>query len=156
MSDTPDLIRSRLDQMIGLRHLLAVLARRMPWQEIEASIAHRFANQVRAGKTLSDVGLFRSKVSVSVAGLSKAGRPRVPMRLMLSLLYLMHALNESDEGVVERLPETPTWQNISGLEYCEHRWPCDPSLLVRYRQLLGEAGVEELMAHTIDVAANLK
>ncbi|MCX7249935.1 MAG: hypothetical protein NTX37_00255 [Burkholderiales bacterium] len=38
MSDTADFFRSRLDQMIDLRHPLAVLASRMPWQEIEASV----------------------------------------------------------------------------------------------------------------------
>ena len=156
MSETADFFRARLDQMIDLHHPLAVLANRMPWQEIEASIAHRFAKQARAGKTLLDVDLFGSTVSVSGAGVSKAGRPRLPMRLMVSLLYLKHAFNESDEGVVERWAETPTWQYFSGLEYFEHRWPCDPSLLVRYRQLLGEAGVEELMARTINVAVNLK
>ena len=156
MSDTADFFRSRRDQMIDLRRPLAVLASRMPWQEIEASIAHRFAKQVRAGKTLSDMDLFGSTVSVIGAGVSKAGRPRLPMRLMVSLLYLKHAFNESEEGVVERWAETPTWQYFSGQEYFEHRWPCDPSLLVRYRQLLGEAGVEELMARTINVAGHLK
>jgi IS5 family transposase len=47
---TDDFFRNRLDQMIDLRHPLAVLANRMPWQEIEASLAHRFARQVRTGK----------------------------------------------------------------------------------------------------------
>jgi IS5 family transposase len=32
MSDTADFFRSRLDQMINLRHPLAALASRMPWQ----------------------------------------------------------------------------------------------------------------------------
>ena len=41
MSMTDDFFRNRLDQMIDLRHPLAVLANRMPWQEIEASLAHR-------------------------------------------------------------------------------------------------------------------
>ena len=44
--------------MIDLRHPLAVLASRMPWQEIEASLAHRFARQVRTGKQIEDSGLF--------------------------------------------------------------------------------------------------
>jgi IS5 family transposase len=47
MSITADFFRNRLDQMIDLRHPLAVLANRMPWQEIEASLAHLFARQVR-------------------------------------------------------------------------------------------------------------
>ena len=36
---TDDFFRNRLDQMIDLRHPLAVIANRMPWQEIEASLA---------------------------------------------------------------------------------------------------------------------
>lgn len=38
---TDDFFRNRLDQMIDLRHPLAVLANRMPWQEIEASFGQR-------------------------------------------------------------------------------------------------------------------
>lgn len=36
-----DFFRNRLDLMIDLRHPLAVLANRMPWQEIHASLAQR-------------------------------------------------------------------------------------------------------------------
>ncbi len=50
MSDTADFFRGRIDQMIDLRHPLAVLGSRMPWQEIEASLAGQFARRVREGK----------------------------------------------------------------------------------------------------------
>jgi hypothetical protein len=33
--------------MIDLRHPLAVFGSRMPWQEIEGSLAHQFARRVR-------------------------------------------------------------------------------------------------------------
>jgi IS5 family transposase len=115
MSETADFFRARLDQMIDLRHPLAVLANRMPWQEIEASIAHRFAKQARAGKTLLDADLFGSTVSVSGAGVSKAGRPRLPMRLVASLLYLKHAFNEGGEGVVERWGRDATVATLFGV-----------------------------------------
>lgn len=36
---TDDFFRSRIDHTIDLRHPLAVLASRMPWQEIEARVA---------------------------------------------------------------------------------------------------------------------
>jgi hypothetical protein len=36
---TNDFFRARIDQMIDLNHPLAVLAYRMPWQKIEASIS---------------------------------------------------------------------------------------------------------------------
>ena len=153
---TDDFFRNRLDQLIDLRHPLAVLANRMPWQEIEASLAHRFARQVRSGKKIEDMDMFGATQIVAGAGVSNAGRPRLPTRLMVSLLYLKHAFNESDEDVVQRWGETPTWQYFSGQEYFEHRLPCDPTLLVKFRKLLGEEGVEELLARTIEVAVTLK
>lgn len=151
---TEDFFRLRLDQMIDLRHPLAVLASRMPWQEIEAAVAHRFARKARAGAALPELDLF-GQTLVRTPRPSNAGRPRVPLRIMVSLLYLKHAFNESDEGVVERWAETPTWQYFSGQAYFEHRLPCDATTLVKFRQLLGEEGVEELLAQTINVAAAL-
>ena len=153
---TDDFFRNRLDQMIDLRHPLAVLANRMPWQEIEASLAHRFARQVRTGKKIEDMDMFGPTVAVAGAGVSNAGRPRLPTRLMISLLYLKHAFNESDEDVVQRWGETPSWQYFSGNEYFEHRWPCDPTQLVKFRKLIGEEGVEEMLARTVEVAVTLK
>ena len=38
---TDDFFRARLENMIDLRHPLAVLARRMPWQTLEAVLAPR-------------------------------------------------------------------------------------------------------------------
>jgi len=68
---------------------------------------------------------------------SNAGRPRVPLRIMISLLYLKHAFNKSDEGVVERWHDTPRWQFFLSLVYYEDRLPCDATTLVKFRQLLG-------------------
>ena len=63
MSDTADFFRSRLDQMIELRHPLAVLASRLPWQELEAKIAHLFAKKVHAGKDRSGPANLNSAIS---------------------------------------------------------------------------------------------
>jgi IS5 family transposase len=152
-----DFFRGRLDQMIDLRRPLAQLTLRMPWQALEASIATQFARKVRAGKRIDDMDLFGGPVGLSGAlPPSRAGRPRLPLRLMISLLYLKHAFNESDEGVVERWSETPIWQYFSGLEYFEDRFPCDPTMLVKFRRALGEEGVEELLAQTVNAAVDLK
>ncbi|TCS98715.1 DDE family transposase [Tepidimonas ignava] len=152
---TEDFFRLRLDHMIDLRHPLAVLAWRMPWQELEARVAHRFSRKARAGVAMPELDWFGEQVQTSER-VSRAGRPRVPLRIMISLLYLKHAFNESDEGVVERWRDTPRWQYFSGLAYYEDRLPCDATTLVKFRQLLGEEGVQELLAQTINVAVELK
>jgi IS5 family transposase len=118
-------------------------------------VAQVFSRKGRAGAALPDLDLFGEQVQ-RVAVASNAGRPRVPLRIMISLLYLKHAFNESDEGVVERWADTPRWQFFSGCAYYEDRQPCDATTLVKFRQLLGEEGVEELLAQTLNVAAQLK
>lgn len=156
MVDTPDFFRARLDQMIDPRHPLMVLESHMPWDAIEASLSHRFERQARKGKKKKGMDLFGPTSTLSGAGVSKAGRPRLSFRLMASLLYLKHAFNESDEGVCHRWGETPAWQYFSGQEYFENRPPCDPSTLSRFRRLLGEEGTEELLAQTINAAVNMR
>jgi len=37
----------------------------------------------------------------------------------------------------------PTWQYFLGMDYFEHRAPCDPTLIGKFRKLIGEGGVEE-------------
>ena len=100
MRGSDDFFHSRIDQMIDLRHSLAVLASHMPWQEIEGSLAKQLAREVKKGRNIQEVGLFGSQTAIMGGGVSKAGRPRLPFRLMVSLLYLKHAFNESDEGSV--------------------------------------------------------
>ena len=153
---TEDFFRSRIDHMIDLRHPLAVQASRMPWQQIEASVAHLFSRKARSGQAaMPDLDLF-GEAPAPVARTSNAGRPRVPLRVMISLLYLKHAFNESDEAVVARWADTPRWQFFSGCAYYEDRQPCDATTVVKFRQLLGEEGGEELLSQTINVAVDLQ
>lgn len=53
-----DFIRARLDQRIDLRHALAVLATRMPWAQIEASLAPVFAHRDRRGRSVDGCDLL--------------------------------------------------------------------------------------------------
>lgn len=151
---TEDFFRARLDQMIDLRHPLCVLSSRMPWQQIEASVSHLFMRKARGSVAMPDLDLF-GEAPVVTGRVSNAGRPRVPLRVMIALLYLKHAFNESDEGVVDRWGETPTWQFFSGQAYFEHRRACDATTLVKFRRLLGDEGVEELLAQTINAAVEM-
>ncbi|CAH0353219.1 IS5 family transposase [Aquabacterium sp. CECT 9606] len=153
---TPDFFRARLDGMIDLNHPLAVLGRRMPWVEIEKSLAPLFARKARMGRQREDADMFGPMAVVVAGGVSAAGRPRLPIRLMVALLYLKHAFNESDESLVERWAQDVLFQYFSGQEYYEHRLPCDPSQIGRFRRVLGEAGVEQLLKSTIETAVRLQ
>lgn len=90
MSDT-DFFRAWLGATIDLRHPLAVPATRMPWDQIEASVAPFIKRKPRVGRVSPVTDLFGTSVQVVGAGTSPAGRPRLPIRLIGSLLYLKHA-----------------------------------------------------------------
>lgn len=151
-----DFFRARLEQMIDLRHALVILANRMPWTQIEAALAPAFSRPARPGREVEVEDLFGTAVQAVGGGVSPAGRERLPIRLMASLLYLKHAFDLSDEEVVARWSENVVWQYFSGLEYYEPRLPCDATQVGRFRRAIGEAGVEELLKATIDTAVTTK
>ena len=117
--------RARLDSMIDMRHPLVVHATRMPWAEIERSLAPLLAHKDRTGRMVQNADLFVPTAQLAGAGQSNAGRPRLPIRLMVALLYLKHAFNLSDEELCERWSENVVWQFFSGLAHHEPRLPCD-------------------------------
>jgi IS5 family transposase len=121
-----DFLRTRFDQMINLHHPLAVLASRMPWTQIEAQLTG--------------------------AGGRNAGRPRLPVRLLVALLHLKHAYKLSDEKLVERWAENVVWQDCSGQQHYEPRLPCNATQVGNFRSAIGEAGVEELLKATCNAA----
>ncbi len=153
---TEDFFRARLEHLIDLRHPLAVLAQRMPWGQIEAALAPAFKRTDREGKLIVTDDLFGTTLEIAGAGVSPAGRRRLSIRLMASLLYLKHAHNLSDDDVVQRWSQDVVWQYFSGQTYYEPRLPCDATQVGRFRTAIGEAGVEELLKATIDTAVATK
>jgi len=153
---TPDFFRARLDQMIDLKHPLAVLATRLPWAAIEAAVAPRLAHQAKPATRVAGVDLAGTFEGEFGGGISPAGRPRLPVRLMASLLYLKNSFNLSDEELVERWAENVVWQFFSGMAYYEPRLPCDATQIGRFRRLLGEDGLEQLLKATIDCAVDIR
>lgn len=121
-----DLFRTELVNLIDHRHELVKLAELIDWQAFVDEWSPRFA--------------------------STTGRPALPTRLMAALLYLKHVYALSDEDTVQRWSENPYWQHFSGERYFRHDPPCDPSSLVRWRQRIGEAGCEWLLAQSIAAA----
>ena len=121
-----DLFRTELVNLIDQRHELVRLAGLIDWQAFADEWSPQFV--------------------------STTGRPALPTRLMASLLYLKHVYALSDEDTVARWSENPYWQHFSGERYFQHELPCDASSLVRWRQRIGEAGCEWLLAQSIEAA----
>ena len=106
-----------------MRHELVKLAALIDWEVFEREWA----------------GLFPSSV----------GRPATPTRLVAGLFYLQHAFRLSDEAVVARWAENPYWQHFCGETFFQHRLPIDASSMTRWRNRIGEEGVEWLLTETI-------
>lgn len=84
------------------------------------------------------------------------GRPAVPTRLMAGLQLLKHTFNLSDEQVVTRWAENPYWQFFCGEEFFRHSLPIHPCQMTRWRQRIGEKGVEKLLQITIEAGKATK
>lgn len=153
---TDDFFRARLDTMIDLRHPLAVLARRLPWSRIEQDLSPAFAHQDRPAKAEVVADLLGEHALEFGGGVSNAGRPRLSIRLMASLLYLKNAFDLSDEELVQRWSENVVWQFFSGMEYYEPRLPCDATQIGRFRRAIGEEGLEQLLKSTIETAVEIR
>ena len=119
-----DLLRARLVEMIDMRHELVKLAALIDWEVFEREWSEFFP--------------------------SHTGRPATSPRLVAGLCYLQHAFALSDEAVVARWAENPYWQYFCGETFFQHRLPIDPSSMTRWRQRIGEEGVEWLLTQTIE------
>jgi IS5 family transposase len=60
---------------------------------------------------------------VANSGISNAGRPFLPARLVMALLYLKHAFNEGDEAVILHWNAPPTLRFFFDGAYCERQRP---------------------------------
>ena len=119
----PMIATMRLDLALDLDHELVRLAGVIPWD----ALAEEFGPLYCADN----------------------GRPAVPIRLMAGLHYLKHLKGISDEQTVRGWVENPYWQFFCGEEFFQHALPIDPSQMSRWRQRIGEDGVERLLQATI-------
>lgn len=126
---TGDLFRYPLGEMINLQHPLVKLADVMDWALIESAFGAHFA--------------------------SPTGRPALPPRLVAGLLYLQHAYDCSDEEMVNTWMENPYVQYFTGETYFQTEAPMDSSSLTRWRQRIGEEGVESMLIVTLDAAQKI-
>src|SRR5882672_8315479 len=121
-----DLFRSRLDQIIDLKHPLAALGRTVDWGFLEREFGAVYTDD--------------------------PGRPPLPTRLMAGLAILKHTYDLSDEVLCERWVENPYYQYFCGEEFFQHRLVFDRSSLTRWRQRMGEERLQALLQESLAVA----
>jgi transposase, IS5 family len=121
-----DLFRSRLDQIIDMKHSLVTLARTVDWGFLEQEF----------GAVYTD----------------GPGQPPLPTRLMAGLAILKHTYDLSDEVLCERWVENPYYQFFCGEEFFQHRLVFDRSSLTRWRQRMGEEKLQALLQESLAVA----
>lgn len=127
--DTAELFRSRLENIIDMRHELVQLARKLDWQRIDSHFA----------------GFY-----------SENGRPGLPIRLMVGLHMLKHMYALSDEEVCVRWKENPYYQYFTGEEYFQHRFPIERSSMTHFRNRVSEEALEKLLQESLQVAFQAK
>ncbi len=123
---TGDLFQQPLTDLINLKHPLVKLGELIDWSVFETRWAAFFP--------------------------SRTGRPASSPRLIAGLLYLQHTFACSDEELIWTWVENPYWQHFCGETYFQHEPPIDPSSMTRWRQRVGEEGVEWLLTETIEAA----
>ena len=121
-----DMFRSRLDQIINLKHELARLANVISWAAIEAKCGEVYADG--------------------------PGMPPLPTRLMAGLSILKFTFDLSDEELCARWVENPYFQYFCGEEFFLHELPFDRSSMTRWRQRMGEERVAALLQESLSVA----
>jgi len=121
-----DLLRSRLDQIVDMRHRLVRLAREVDWRFLET----------RFGEAYSD----------------GPGQPPLPTRLMAGLHIIKYTYDLSDEVLCERWVENPYYQLFCGEEFFRHQLVLDRSSLTRWRQRMGEEKIKALLQESLSIA----
>lgn len=80
---------------------------------------------------------------------SARGRQAKPVRLMCGLLILKQLYNLSDESIVEQWRMNPYYQVFCGETSFQNRLPCHSTELVKFRQRIGQEGIEKLFALSV-------
>ena len=123
---TPPAGATPLRKMLDPQHSLYMLAEVINWPVFDEQFGPLYADSV--------------------------GRPALSTRLMVALHYIKHLYDLSDDLVLAGFLENPYWQFFCGMEYFQHKLPCDPTSLVKWRKRVGAEGIEQLLKETIDAA----
>jgi len=129
VTESDDLFKTRLDQVINMHHELVILAKRIDWSHIENELTPFY---------------------------SHTGRAAIPSRLMVGLHLLKATYALSDEAVCERWVESPYFQYFCGETYFQHRFPIERSSMTHWRHRVGEDFCATLIKESLRIAHESK
>jgi transposase, IS5 family len=113
-----------LREMLDPKNPLYRLSETIDWKEIEAELSPLYAD---------------------------FGRPAKAIRLMVGLNLLKHMFNLGDETVIKAWVENPYYQFFTGETVFQWKPPVAPSDMVYFRKRIGTAGLERIMAASIQI-----
>lgn len=125
-----DLFKSRLDQIINMKHELVILSKIIDWDSFDGDFKYCYCDD--------------------------NGRTAKPIRLKVGLTILQSIYNLSDEAVVADWVRDPYFQYFCGEEFFCHDFPIDPTGLTSFRQKIGEDGMNNILQETIRIGSGLK
>jgi len=83
---------------------------------------------------------------------SHTGQPSMPIRFfMVGCLMLKRIYNLGDETLAQAWIMNPYMQYFCGQSNFQHHFPCDPSDFVHFRKRIGEAGIEKIFVHSVEL-----
>ena len=115
---------SLLKDFIDMGHELVLLSESIDWKYFEDEFSQYYSN---------------------------VGQPAMPVRLMVGSLMLKRIYNLSDESLAKAWVMNPYMQYFCGMAHFTHRFPCDPSDFVHFRKRIGEKGVEQIFAYSVQL-----
>jgi IS5 family transposase len=127
-SHNDDLFRSRLSNIINMRHELVKLAQTIDWHFLESKVIPYYAS---------------------------SGRPGLPVRLIVGIHILKQMYNLSDEGVCERWVHDPYFQYFCGEDFFQHEFPIERSSMTHFRHRVGEEFCKSLLHESLNTAPKL-
>ena len=123
------LFEPRLSNQLDPKHELVLFSKLIDWDSLEKDLSIYFCKD--------------------------KGAPAKPVRLITGILLLQHLYNLSDEKVIYGWRENPYWQFFCGYDYLQWFFPIDPSSLSKWRQRLGETGLNRIFSSTVFCALDI-
>jgi IS5 family transposase len=119
-----DLFRPHLIDFMDMNHELVQLAHAINWQRLESELSVFYSRQ---------------------------GQPSVPIRRIAGCLILKQLYNYGDDSLPKAWVMNPYMQYFCGESQFQHTFPFDPSDFVHFRHRIGEAGVNIIFRHSVEL-----